>query len=60
MKVLEDNGQETPIPDSLARIVRWLLVEPAPVIEQEGVNWKVIIHGGPKDLKTVLERYQTL
>ncbi len=45
----------------LMRIAHWLVAEAAEVIESDGCNWKIVIHGGPgKDIKTVIEKYANL
>lgn len=55
-KLLEFIGSE-----KVRRVVRWLLKEAAPALEDEGCNTKLVIHSGPgDDVRTVIEKHQKI
>ena len=62
MKVVDDDGNELPVPVRFVRVVRWLLTEAACEFEDRERTGQLIIHigrgGAPP--KAVLERHHTL
>jgi len=62
MKVVDDDGNELPVPVRFVRVMRWLLTEAAREFEDRERTGKVIIHIGRGEAppKAVLERHHTL
>jgi len=62
MKVVDDDGEELPVPARFARVVWWLLTEAAREFEDGERTGRVIIHVGRvgAPVKAVLERYHRL
>ena len=60
--MVDDDGNELPVPVRFVRVVRWLLTEAAREFEDRGRTGKVIIHIGRGEVppKTTVERHQTL
>ena len=57
----QDEQKPAPLSAKLTRLVQWLVMEAAPIVDADACNWKLVINGGQgKEIKTVIEQHKII